>query len=78
MLLYVDGQLQQRTFGKKRLLVDTQVQSGGAEPVQFGRQVMRATPEREFFKGAIDDIFIINRALSGDELRTLIQTNAVP
>ncbi len=76
VLLYVDGQLQKRTFGKKRLVLDTDVQSSSSEPVQFGRQVMRATAQREYFKGAIDDIFLFNRALSGDEIRALMQTNS--
>jgi hypothetical protein len=76
VLLYVDGQLQKRTFGKKRLVLDTDVQSSSSEPVQFGRQVMRATAHREYFKGAIDDIILFNRALSGDEIRALIQNNS--
>jgi ferric-dicitrate binding protein FerR (iron transport regulator) len=76
VLLYVDGRLQRRAFGKKRLVLDTDVQSRNSEPVQFGRQVMRATAKREYFKGAIDDIFLFNRALSGDEIRSLIQTNS--
>jgi len=78
VLLYVDGQLQRRTFGNTRIRLHTEVRSSGSEPVQFGRQVMRASPEREFFKGAIDEVFIIDRALSGDEIRFLIQTNSIP
>ena len=58
------------------ILVDTDVQSSSSEPVQFGRQVMRATAHREYFKGAIDDIILFNRALSGDEIRALIQNNS--
>ncbi|MCC9644373.1 FecR domain-containing protein [Rhodopirellula sp. JC740] len=78
VLLYVDGQLQHRTFGRSVVRLDTDVKTSKSEPVQFGRQVMRATPRREYFKGAIDDVFIINRALSGDELRALRQTNEIP
>lgn len=78
VLLYVNGQLQRRTFGRSVVELDTDVETAGSEPVQFGRQVMRATPRREYFKGAIDDVFIINRALSGDELRTLMQASEVP
>lgn len=78
VLLYVDGQLQHRTFGRSVVKLDTDVSTSKSEPVQFGRQVMRATPRREYFKGAIDDIFIISRALSGDELRALMQTNEIP
>lgn len=78
VLLYVDGQLQRRTFGRNIVELNTDVEPGSSEPVQFGRQVMRATPNREYFKGAIDDVFIISRALNGDELRTLMSTNALP
>lgn len=77
-MLYVDAQLQHRTFGRSVVKLDTNVETSKSEPVQFGRQVMRATPRREYFKGAIDDIYIINRALSGDELRALMQTNEIP
>jgi hypothetical protein len=77
-LLYVDGQLQHRTFGKRIVTLDTVVRSGDSEPVQFGRQVMRATPQQEYFKGAIDDVFIIQRALSGDELRVLMDSGELP
>jgi len=73
VLLSVDGRLQHRTFGRSVVNLDTDVETSKAEPVQFGRQVMRATPRREYFKGAIDDDFILNRALSGDELRSLEQ-----
>ena len=50
VLLYVDGELQRRTFGRTRVRLQTEVRSVNAEPVQFGRQVMRSSPEREFFK----------------------------
>ncbi len=78
VLLYVDGQLQRRTFGKNVVELDTDTQSSGSEPVQFGRQVMRAPPRREYFKGAIDDVFVINRALYGDELHALMSTGVLP
>ncbi len=78
MLLYVDGELQRRTFGRVRVRVKTDVRPGHAEPVQFGRQVMRVSPEREFFKGAIDEVFIIGAALTGDEIRHLMKQNALP
>lgn len=78
VLLYVDGQLQRRTFGRSVVKLDTDVENSKSEPVQFGRQVMRATARREFFKGAIDDVFIIDRALSGDELRVLMQNSEIP
>lgn len=57
--------------------LDTNVETGKSEPVQFGRQVMRSTPRREYLKGAIDDVFVINRTLSGEELRGLIQSNEI-
>lgn len=78
VLLYVDGELQRRTFGRDRVRLKTEVRSAHAEPVQFGRQVMRATPEREFFKGAIDEVFIIGAALTGEEIRHLMQHNSLP
>ncbi len=78
VLLYVDGELQRRTFGRTRVRLQTEVRSTHAEPVQFGRQVMRASPEREFFKGAIDEVFIIGAALTGEEIRLLLEQNALP
>ncbi|WP_237227838.1 LamG domain-containing protein [Rubinisphaera sp. JC750] len=78
VLRSVDGRLQYRTFGRSVVNLDTDMETSRAEPVQFGRQVMRATPRREYFKGAIDDVFIINRALSGDEVRSLMQSSELP
>ncbi|MEO0448318.1 MAG: LamG-like jellyroll fold domain-containing protein, partial [Verrucomicrobiota bacterium] len=77
-LLYVDGALQQRTFGSTRMRLDTDILSGKAEPVQFGRQVMKVTPRREFFKGAIDEVFLIDAALSGEAIRSIMLTNQLP
>ncbi|GAB5439664.1 MAG: hypothetical protein Fues2KO_00130 [Fuerstiella sp.] len=69
--------MQRRTFGGSVLKLDTNVETGKSEPVPFGRQVIRATPRREYFKGAIDDVFAINQTLSGEELRGLIQSNEI-
>lgn len=78
VLLYVDGQLQHRMFGKNVVSVNTDVESVDADTVQFGRQIVLTNPNRRHFKGAIDEVFILDRALSGGELRDLMETNAIP
>jgi hypothetical protein len=77
VLLYVDARLQQRWFGSSAFRVNTKTETGRSEPVQFGRQVMRGGFRREFFKGSIDDVFIIDQALSGDDIRELMQKKTV-
>ena len=69
---------QPRPFARNRVRLQTDVRSTHAEPVQFGRQVMRSSPEREFFKGAIDEVFIIAAALTGEEIHLLMKQNALP
>jgi hypothetical protein len=78
VLLYVDARLQQRWFGRSAIKVNTETETRRSEPVQFGRQVMRGGRKREFFKGSIDDVFIIDQALSGKEVRELMETNQAP
>jgi hypothetical protein len=58
--------------------VQTEIDSATSGPVQFGRQVMRASPQREYFKGAIDEVYIADQALDGASIRTLANDGFAP
>ena len=78
VLLYVDGKLENRTFGVGHVQLKTDTASTRAEPVQFGRQVLLGHRQREYFKGAIDEVFVVNAALTGDEVRHLMRNHSMP
>lgn len=78
VLMYVDGQLERRSFGPTQVRLSTDNTSSRSELVQFGRQVLLTSRQREYFKGAIDEVFIVGAALTGDEIRHLMRNHAMP
>jgi ferric-dicitrate binding protein FerR (iron transport regulator) len=77
VLVYVDGQLERRTFGVGHVQLKTDTATSKAELVQFGRQVLLVSRQREYFKGAIDEVFIVDSALTGNEIRRLMKNNSM-
>ena len=68
VLLYVDGVLE----AVKRNSIDrmeTATRSGVSEKVRFGHQIYW---EDFFMRGALDEVYVFESALSGDEIRMLM------
>jgi hypothetical protein len=81
VLLYVDGSLDEVSQRALRE-IDTEVESA-EHGVWLGRDVSftSASAHREgkgFFRGGLDEVFIVGAALSSDEVRALMKNNQVP
>lgn len=74
ILLYVDGDLEPRTFGRGVFSLPAAIDTKNAKPVRFGRSVIYP----RFFAGAIDEVFIVDAALTGEEIRELMTTHRMP
>ncbi len=78
ILLYVDGRLEKTTL--KSVNINTDVKSQRSVKVSFGRDASKAYSGRRTFggfKGWLDEVFIINKALSEAEIRNLMTRNAL-
>lgn len=78
ILLYLDGQLEPAERRAVRA-VETQVEGTNAIPVTFGRN-SDEFPQggRMFFRGTIDEVFIVEAALSQPEIQRLLTANQLP
>ncbi len=77
ILLYVDGQLEQ---AERRAVqaVQTKVNDGAAIPVTFGRNSDALPAEgRQVFRGALDEVFILDTALTQEEIARLAKRNSL-
>ncbi|MEM7013526.1 MAG: LamG-like jellyroll fold domain-containing protein, partial [Verrucomicrobiota bacterium] len=70
ILLYVDGQLEDIRRDRVKSL-DTLTDHKSSEPVQFGRHLFL---QDELLRGSIDEVYIFEAALSGDEIRQLMHS----
>ncbi|WP_186775657.1 LamG-like jellyroll fold domain-containing protein [Rubripirellula tenax] len=70
ILLYVDGQLETADRNSEPTSLDTTTDHRLSEPIQFGRHLFA---DRMLLRGAMDEVYIFGEALSGDEIRQLIQ-----
>ena len=80
ILLYVDGELEPRTFGKGSFEIPEEPDTHLNEPVQFGRGVIfqHSKKRNRYFAGEIDEVFLIDAALTGDAIRKLMKTHQLP
>lgn len=69
VLLYVDGQLENVTRNRIRGF-ETDTANADSEPIQFGRRLFLGG---QFMRGAMDEVYIVESALSGDQIRDLMQ-----
>lgn len=68
VLLYVDGRLQNVTRNSIES-VETETTAEGARPISFGRRLYGA---QTFMRGALDEVYVFQGALSGDQIRDLM------
>lgn len=76
VLLFVDGALEpvsQRMLG----VIDTSTQSA-SHGVWLGRNITTSASHGEFFRGALDEVYIFDAALSQGEIRALMERNEPP
>ena len=66
-LMYVDGQLE--NVDCKAVYINTKTDPADSAPIRFGRHLFYG---KEFLRGAIDECYIYEKALSGDEIRQLM------
>ncbi|MCH7225669.1 LamG-like jellyroll fold domain-containing protein [Haloferula sp. A504] len=76
VLLFIDGSLEpisRRVLG----VIDTQVQEA-SHGVLLGKDVTSNAHGVRFFRGAVDEVYIFDAALSQDEIRVLMERNEPP
>ncbi|MBI1370348.1 MAG: hypothetical protein GC162_17065 [Planctomycetes bacterium] len=73
--LYVDGQLD--ATHEMAHSIDTEI-GRGATPMVLGRNVKLASGSDQFFRGAIDEVYVIDDALNANEIGALMHDNALP
>lgn len=69
VLLYVDGQLENVTRDTLESMA-TETDHTESETIRFGRQIFW---EDHFLRGALDEVYLFNAALSGDQIRALMR-----
>jgi len=82
ILLYVDGELDPAAR-KKVTQIDTDIGGTSARCIWIGRNlayrakwsVVQGGP---FFRGAVDEVFIVNAALNQEQIRSLLKYNRLP
>jgi hypothetical protein len=82
VLLYVDGELDPAAR-KKVSQIDTDIGGTSARRIWIGRNlayrakwsVVQGGP---FFRGAVDEVFIVNAALNQEQIRSLLKYNRLP
>lgn len=80
VLLFVDGELE-KTQNKSIAKVNTQLNHRNSRPLSLGRNIgYHPNAEHEtqnYFKGAIDELYIFEAALTQAQIRTLMDQNNV-
>ena len=81
ILLYIDGKLE-KTSKKSIHRIFTDIESGLARTVMFGRDMGRPLDDSKFvsnlFKGWLDEVYIFEAALSREQVEKLMKTNQPP
>ena len=80
VLLYVDGQLE-KTSLKSVARIETELGHERSLPLMFGRNIGFAdAPTRvkaRFFKGWLDEIFVVDTALEQEKIQRLMESNSL-
>ncbi len=77
ILLYIDGQLEP-AFRKSIHEVRTGVEQPDALPVRLGRNLNATHARQAVFRGTLDEVFIVNAALSQEAIARLMRENQPP
>lgn len=67
ILIYVDGELE--NVSRHHLSIETDTTDQKSKSVQFGRNLFSPRP---LFRGSLDEVYVFDSALSGDEVRQLM------
>jgi len=73
ILIYLDGQLEP-AYRRALLAVQTALQQPDSSPVLLGRNLNPRSPQR-VFRGTLDEVYIVNAALSQENIRRLMRDN---
>ncbi len=71
-LLYVDGQLE-NVIRDTLEFIETETDASESKPVHFGHQLFRY---QRFMRGTLDEVYLFDAALSGDQVRALMRGEA--
>ncbi len=74
VLLYVDGNLE-NVIRNSIDFIDTEIGKASSETIRFGRQVFW---DHLYMRGSLDDVWLFRAALSGDEIRALMNGEGAP
>ncbi len=74
LLLYIDGQLESTRHDVVQAM-DTKTDASRSRPVQFGRHLF---VRDRYLEGALDEMYLFDGALSGDEIRELMSRGTGP
>ena len=79
IFLYVDGELQ-ATSKKSVLKINTDVGTVKATNLIMGRNAQNYLEGKSAltFKGSLDEVYIFDKALNGEQIRSLKQKNQLP
>ena len=80
VLFYIDGKLHQTTH--KSVLIHTDITSKTARPVKMGRNMgFRGAKvndkQHAVFRGDLDEVYIFDAALSGNQIQRLMESNRI-
>ena len=79
VLFYIDGRLHPTT--RKSVPIRTDITSRTARPVKLGRnmgyQKSQGDKAHKVFRGDLDEVYIFDAALSGDQIQRLMESNRI-
>jgi len=73
ILIYIDGQLEP-AYRRSVRAVETELHQPDSSPVLLGRNLNPRAPQR-VFRGTLDEVYIVNAALSQENIRRLMRDN---
>ena len=68
ILIYVDGELENVKRGSR--FIETVTTDQKSKPIQFGRHLFAP---KQLFRGSLDEVYLFDSALSGDEVRQVMK-----
>jgi hypothetical protein len=74
ILLYVDGELENVVRGNVSQPLETATEHKQSEPISFARNLNQ---QGRLLRGALDEVYVFETALSGDEIRQLMHAHEV-
>lgn len=81
ILIYVDGNLE-KTSRKSIITISTTLDDKGSQPLRFGRNLSFTNDAKpiqdKFFNGWMDEVYIFDTALDGQQIQALMKNNRLP